>query len=256
MADEQPPELDDEVLVFAARMFDLARSGDTAALAAYVDAGLPVNLTNAKGDSLLMLAAYYDHPETVQALLERGADTGRVNDPGQTALSAAVLPRSADGAGVWRGAGSAPGPPGRPFCPGPRWRLSPPPPLPPPPPPPPGPGLRGCAPDAIRPPARRRPHHRGTPLRQWRRAAGRGRCAAPRPRGRPASCWPGARGRRCAACRPRPPRPARRPCRGTPAGGRSRCGPARCARPGPGPGPPPPGSTTGRRGRRGWRRSG
>src|SRR5258708_30691631 len=82
MADEQPPELDDEVLVFAARMFDLARSGDTAALAAYVDAGLPVNLTNAKGDSLLMLAAYYDHPETVQALLERGADTGRGSTTG------------------------------------------------------------------------------------------------------------------------------------------------------------------------------
>ena len=97
MADEQPPELDDEVLVFAARMFDLARSGDTAALAAYVDSGLPVNLTNAKGDSLLMLAAYYDHPETVQSLLERGADTERVNDRGQTALSAAVFRRSADG---------------------------------------------------------------------------------------------------------------------------------------------------------------
>ena len=35
MADEQPPELDDEVLVFAARMFDLARSGDTAAASGY-----------------------------------------------------------------------------------------------------------------------------------------------------------------------------------------------------------------------------
>jgi ankyrin repeat protein len=108
MADEQPPELDDEVLVFAARMFDLARSGDTAALAAYVDSGLPVNLTNAKGDSLLMLAAYYDHPETVQALLERGADTERVNDRGQTALSAAVFRRSADGVELLRKGGADP----------------------------------------------------------------------------------------------------------------------------------------------------
>ena len=108
MADEQPPELDDEVLAFAARMFDLARSGDTAVLEAYVDAGLPVDLTNAKGDSLLMLAAYYDHPETVQALLERGADTERVNDRGQTALSAAVFRRSADGVELLLKAGADP----------------------------------------------------------------------------------------------------------------------------------------------------
>jgi ankyrin repeat protein len=108
MADETPPELDDEVLVFAARMFDLARGGDAAALAAYVDAGLPVNLTNAKGDSLLMLAAYYDHPETVQALVERGADTERVNDRGQTALSAAVFRRSADGVELLLKAGADP----------------------------------------------------------------------------------------------------------------------------------------------------
>jgi uncharacterized protein len=108
MAEELPPELDDDVLAFAARMFDLARGGETAVLAAYVDAGLPVNLTNAKGDSLLMLAAYYDHPETVQALLERGADTERVNDRGQTALSAAVFRRSADGAELLLKAGADP----------------------------------------------------------------------------------------------------------------------------------------------------
>jgi ankyrin repeat protein len=108
MAEELPPELDDDVLAFAARMFDLARGGETAVLAAYVDAGLPVNLTNAKGDSLLMLAAYHDHPETVQALLERGADTERVNDRGQTALSAAVFRRSADGVELLLKAGADP----------------------------------------------------------------------------------------------------------------------------------------------------
>lgn len=73
MADDAAPETSDEVLEFAARMFDLARSGETALLVEYVDAGLPVNLTNSAGDSLLMLAAYYDRAETVQALLERGA---------------------------------------------------------------------------------------------------------------------------------------------------------------------------------------
>ena len=37
-------------------------------------------------------------------------------------------------------------------------------------------------------------------------------------------------------------------------GGRRPCAPGRCARPGPGPGPRQRGSTSGRRGRRGWRR--
>jgi ankyrin repeat protein len=76
-------------------MFDLARDGQAAELAAQVDAGLPVNLTNDKGDTLLILAAYYGHPETVSALLARGADPARVNDRGQTALAAATFKQSA-----------------------------------------------------------------------------------------------------------------------------------------------------------------
>ena len=86
-----PDELDDETIAFAHRMFDLARAGATEELAANVDAGLPVNLTNAKGDTLLILAAYHAHPDTVAALLARGADPARVNDRGQTALAAAVF---------------------------------------------------------------------------------------------------------------------------------------------------------------------
>jgi ankyrin repeat protein len=87
-------ELTDDEMAFLLGAFDLARSGETTRLAEYVDAGLPVNLTNAAGDSLLILAAYHTHLETVRALLERGADTGRVNDRGQTALAAAVFRRS------------------------------------------------------------------------------------------------------------------------------------------------------------------
>ena len=63
---------------------------------AYVDAGVPVNLTNDKGDTLLILAAYHGHPGTVAALLERNADHARVNDRGQTALAAAVFRQSTD----------------------------------------------------------------------------------------------------------------------------------------------------------------
>jgi ankyrin repeat protein len=77
-------------------MFDLARSGGTEELISNVIAGLPADLTNDKGDTLLILAAYHGHPETVGALLARGADHSRVNDRGQTALAAAVFRQSAD----------------------------------------------------------------------------------------------------------------------------------------------------------------
>ena len=86
--------IDPDVIELAGRVFDLARSGATEELAAYVDAGVPVNLTNDKGDTLLILAAYHLHPETVGALLDRGADHSRANDRGQTALAAAVFRQS------------------------------------------------------------------------------------------------------------------------------------------------------------------
>jgi Rieske 2Fe-2S family protein len=88
------PTPDDDVIAFAHQMFDLARDGAADQLAAYVDAGLPVNLTNDKGDTLLILAAYYGRPEAVEALLARGADHARVNDRGQSALAAAVFKQS------------------------------------------------------------------------------------------------------------------------------------------------------------------
>ncbi|MFF1381331.1 ankyrin repeat domain-containing protein [Streptomyces sp. NPDC058308] len=82
---------DPEVVELATKIFDLARQGDAAALAAYVDAGVPANLTNDSGDSLVMLAAYHGHAGAVRALVERGADTNRANDRGQTPLAGAVF---------------------------------------------------------------------------------------------------------------------------------------------------------------------
>jgi ankyrin repeat protein len=88
--------IDPGVIELAGQVFDLARGGSTEELTAFVDAGVPVNLTNDKGDTLLILAAYHNHPDTVGALLERGADHSRVNDRGQTALAAGVFRQSAD----------------------------------------------------------------------------------------------------------------------------------------------------------------
>ena len=87
-------ELSESELEFLRGAFELARSGDLAQIATLVDAGLPVNLTNDSGDTLLILAAYHTHPDLVSALLDRGADTSRVNDRGQTALGAAVFRQS------------------------------------------------------------------------------------------------------------------------------------------------------------------
>jgi ankyrin repeat protein len=82
---------DPEVVELATKVFDLARRGEAEALAAYVDAGVPANLTNDRGDTLLMLAAYHGHAPAVAALVSRGADPDRANDRGQTPLAGAVF---------------------------------------------------------------------------------------------------------------------------------------------------------------------
>ncbi|MBO1267148.1 ankyrin repeat domain-containing protein [Arthrobacter cavernae] len=83
--------VDDETLELAHMLFDAARDGDIEALRSYLDAGAPATLTNAAGDSLLMLAAYHGHEETVQLLLHHDADANGANDRGQTPLAGAVF---------------------------------------------------------------------------------------------------------------------------------------------------------------------
>ncbi|MGA4542462.1 ankyrin repeat domain-containing protein [Uniformispora flossi] len=87
------PDTDDEAAMadLAARVFGAARAGDAEMLASYVDAGLPVDLANEAGDTLLMLSAYHGHVASVQVLLKRGADANKANDRGQTPLAGAVF---------------------------------------------------------------------------------------------------------------------------------------------------------------------
>ncbi|MEU8974111.1 ankyrin repeat domain-containing protein [Streptomyces monashensis] len=87
---------DPEVVELATKIFDLARQGQTEALVSYVDAGVPADLTNDRGDSLVMLAAYHGHAETVRELLVRGAAADHVNDRGQTPLAGAVFKGEAE----------------------------------------------------------------------------------------------------------------------------------------------------------------
>ena len=66
--------IDPKLLEVAQQVFDLARCGDAAMLAAVIEKGVPPNLRNDKGDSLVMLASYHGHADAVRTLLELGAD--------------------------------------------------------------------------------------------------------------------------------------------------------------------------------------
>ncbi|KAJ7868736.1 ankyrin repeat-containing domain protein [Mycena olivaceomarginata] len=80
-----------ETLAFAHRMFEAARTGNTELLVAAVDAGLPVNILNEKGNSLLMLAAYAGHLDLTNKLLDRGGDPNLLNGLGQSMIAGAVF---------------------------------------------------------------------------------------------------------------------------------------------------------------------
>jgi len=98
----------DAAFALAGRLFDAARNGDAATLARYLDAGVPADLTNAAGDTLLMLASYNGHPAIVRDLLARGADVNRLNDRGQSPLAGAVFKNHTSTATLLHEAGADP----------------------------------------------------------------------------------------------------------------------------------------------------
>ncbi len=63
-----------------------ARNGNTETLARMIEAGLPIELKDSKGNTLLMLACYNQQATTSRMLLEKGADPDSRNDRGQTPL--------------------------------------------------------------------------------------------------------------------------------------------------------------------------
>ena len=91
MTTDNPGLPDEETLALAHALFDAAREGNTALLAGYLSAGAPAAMTNAAGDSLLMLAAYHGHVDTVRLILAHGGDANTANDRGQTPLAGAVF---------------------------------------------------------------------------------------------------------------------------------------------------------------------
>jgi ankyrin repeat protein len=99
---------DPALVDLAVRLFDAAREGDTARLAAAFDAGVPVDLVDATGNSYLMLAAYHGHAEAVSLLIDRGADVDRLNQMGQSPVAGAVFKGHAAVTDLLIGAGANP----------------------------------------------------------------------------------------------------------------------------------------------------
>ncbi|TLM85400.1 ankyrin repeat domain-containing protein [Pseudarthrobacter sp. NamE2] len=99
---------DDDAVALAHTLFEGAREGNTELLRAYLEAGAPAGLTNAAGDSLLMLAAYHGHADTVQLILQHGAGADAANDRGQTPLAGAAFKGYTDVARVLLAAGADP----------------------------------------------------------------------------------------------------------------------------------------------------
>src|ERR1035437_6870693 len=86
---DNPP--DSQLPTIAHACFDFARAGDTDRLRAYIEQRVPANRTDATGNTLLMLAAYHGHAETVSALVALGADPDRTNDREQSPLAGAIF---------------------------------------------------------------------------------------------------------------------------------------------------------------------
>ena len=85
------PMTEEEAMEFAAQVFQVAREGDAAMLDRLLEKGLPPNLRNHKGDSLLMLASYHGHQDAARVLLKHGADPDLCNDSGQMPLAGAAF---------------------------------------------------------------------------------------------------------------------------------------------------------------------
>ncbi|MEW2288507.1 ankyrin repeat domain-containing protein [Streptomyces sp. NPDC047841] len=85
---------------------DLARQGSTGPLVEFVEHGLPVDTADAAGNTLLMLAAYHGHADTVRALIALGADPDLRNARDQSPVAGALFKGADDVVAVLRQAGA------------------------------------------------------------------------------------------------------------------------------------------------------
>lgn len=100
--------LSPEQMALVNSMFNMARQGHEEDLLGLIDKGLPVDLANSRGDTLLILAAYNNHSSLVEHLLNRGAEVNLLNDRGQSALTCAVFQQNQETVSLLLQAGANP----------------------------------------------------------------------------------------------------------------------------------------------------
>ena len=71
--------------------FAAARTGDEQVIKQFVQAGLPIDSFNNKGYTALMIATYHGNKNTVNTLLNLGANACLEDNRGNTALMAAIF---------------------------------------------------------------------------------------------------------------------------------------------------------------------
>jgi len=101
-------EYDDQAVELAHRLFDAARSGDVDTIGAFVAAGAPVDMQDAQGNTMLMLASYHGQAAVVDVLIAAGANVDLANDRGQSPLAGAVFKDETEIVSVLIAAGADP----------------------------------------------------------------------------------------------------------------------------------------------------
>jgi uncharacterized protein len=97
------PEQTERILAIAQ---DLAREGRTEELEEFLEHGLPVEVTDHDGNTLLMLAAYHDQPATVRMLLDHGASPDTRNGRDQSPIAGALFKGADEVVEMLKGAGA------------------------------------------------------------------------------------------------------------------------------------------------------
>jgi len=103
-AEQLPP----AAIALAGRFFEAARNGQMDIFEQALPQGLPANMTNEKGDTLLMLASYHGHAPLASLLVKHGADPNRINDRGQSILAGVVFKNEAEVIDILLEAGADP----------------------------------------------------------------------------------------------------------------------------------------------------
>lgn len=83
----------DDYSVLVSLFFDAARTGNNEVIKKFVDSGFPINQKNTQSYTALMIAAYQGQKQTVQLLLNEGANACLKDKRGNTALLGALLKR-------------------------------------------------------------------------------------------------------------------------------------------------------------------